>query len=91
MDQLRNGYVPPEHEPWQPIEIWLYQITEWMSNRQPSVENCQQHLQPQEALLQPFFDPVQKGYERSRRHGTMYDKRQCHIVPINLRQCAHTS
>jgi hypothetical protein len=60
IDELRGGYIPDENEPWLPIEIWLYQFREWMENRPPTVEACQKQLQPSEALVQPFFDPVQQ-------------------------------
>jgi len=62
MDQITGGYVPSENEPWQPIDIWLYQISEWTSNRPPTIETAQQHLPAQEALAQPFLDPVQQRY-----------------------------
>jgi len=60
IDQLDSGYVPAEYEPWLPLEIWLFQIREWMSIQPPSVETCQQHLGSKEALVQPFFDPMQQ-------------------------------
>ncbi|HEW97525.1 MAG: hypothetical protein DRR16_27655 [Candidatus Parabeggiatoa sp. nov. 3] len=62
MDQIGGGYVPSENEPWQPIDIWNYQISEWTSNRPPTSETAQQHLHAQEALAQPFLDPVQQRY-----------------------------
>ncbi len=60
IDEIGGGYVPDGNEPWLPIEIWLYQFGEWMENRPPTVEACQKQLQPSEALVQPFFDPVQQ-------------------------------
>jgi len=60
IDDIDGGYVPAENEPWLPLEIWLYQLKEWMENRPPDAETCQTHLQPNEVLIQPFFDPVNK-------------------------------
>ncbi len=60
IDEIGGGHVPAENAPWLPIEIWIYQLREWMEDRPPKVEICQAHLQPNEALVQPFFDPIQK-------------------------------
>jgi hypothetical protein len=62
MEQIIGGYVPSENESWQSIDVWLSQINEWTSNRPPSSETCQQHVPAQQALAQPFLDPVQQRY-----------------------------
>jgi hypothetical protein len=54
--KLEGGHIPDENEPWLPIEIWCYQLKEWTENRPPDFETCQTHLQPNEVLVQPFFD-----------------------------------
>jgi hypothetical protein len=59
MDELRGGDVPAENAPWLPIKIWCYQLTEWTKNRPPDFKTCQTYLQPNEVLVQPFFDQVE--------------------------------
>ena len=57
--QLLQGHKPTEQEMWPPLETWLQTVDQWL-NKPPSIQDCQQHLKPTEALIQPFFDPIQQ-------------------------------
>jgi hypothetical protein len=62
MNQILDSYVPSEYEPWQPLQIWVYKIEEWLLNPLPTIAECQQQLPPKHALVQPFLDPIQHRY-----------------------------
>jgi len=55
---LNEGHEPTEQEMWPPLNTWLKTVNQWFENRPPDVETCQTHLQPNEVLVQPFFDPA---------------------------------
>ncbi len=61
MDEIRSGHQPSDNEPWQPLQIWEYQINQWLL-KPPTIDQCQQHLPPNHALVQPFLDPIQQRY-----------------------------
>ncbi len=56
---LAKDHKPTEQEMWPPLATWLQTLEKWL-DKPPSIEQCQQHLQPTEALIQPFFDPIQQ-------------------------------
>jgi len=56
---LNEGYQPTEQDFWPPLVTWLKTLDKWLE-KPPVVETCQAHLQPNEVLIQPFFDPVNK-------------------------------
>jgi hypothetical protein len=55
---LSQGQVIPDH-PWPPLATWLTRLEELIPTP-PSITDCQTHLAANEALVQPFFDPVQQ-------------------------------
>ncbi len=60
IDELGGNNPPSENEAWPLLQIWLSQISEWMSYKTPTIDTCKQHLQAKQALLQPFFDPIRQ-------------------------------
>ena len=54
---IEKGYTTGDKTQWPLLKIWLDTLEPWLS-KPPTVESCQEHLQPQEALAQPFFDPI---------------------------------
>jgi hypothetical protein len=62
MDKMQKGYVPSDNEPWLPLHTWVSQLEEWLLNPLPTIAECQQHLPPKHALVQPFLDPIQHRY-----------------------------
>jgi tetratricopeptide (TPR) repeat protein len=56
---LSKGHKPKEKDKWYPLETWLKKLKELLPER-PPVEQCQQHLNADEALVQPFVDPSQQ-------------------------------
>lgn len=60
LDELfRDGKEPPDDLMWPPLATWLKEFDRWLS-KPHTVKQSQQHLAPQEALVQPFFDPIQQ-------------------------------
>jgi len=53
---LSEGHEPTEQEVWPPLKTWLKTVNQWIKNRPPDFKTCQTHLQPNEVLVQPFFD-----------------------------------
>jgi hypothetical protein len=51
--------VPAPQQPFPPLTTWLTALDRILPPS-PSVADCQAHLAPHEALLQPFFDPEQQ-------------------------------
>ncbi|RKZ42668.1 MAG: hypothetical protein DRQ41_06735, partial [Gammaproteobacteria bacterium] len=56
---LSEGYQPAEQDMWLPLATWLKTLDQWIS-KPPSISAAQNHLHDDEALVQPFFDPIQK-------------------------------
>ena len=57
---IENGYET-EGEMWPLFKIWLDRVNGWLL-KPPTVAACQQYLQPQEALVQLFLDPVRQRF-----------------------------
>jgi hypothetical protein len=56
---LIEGYDPPTDKMWPPLATWLKTSKKWIS-KPPAFQTCQQRLNADEALVQPFFDPIQQ-------------------------------
>ncbi|MCP4702751.1 MAG: CHAT domain-containing protein, partial [Gammaproteobacteria bacterium] len=56
--RLMARNFPTAEEQWLPLSTWLFNLKHWLS-KPADIQTCQAHLQPGEALLQPFFDPGQ--------------------------------
>jgi CHAT domain len=54
---LEEGKAPTKGTLWPLLQIWLDHTG---VVKLPSIETCQRHLLSQEALVQAFFDPVQR-------------------------------
>ena len=54
---LEESKVPTKGTLWPLLQIWLDNT--WVV-KLPDIETCQRHLLSQEALVQAFFDPVQR-------------------------------
>jgi hypothetical protein len=58
---LINGHQPTDQEMWLPLQTWLQEITRLQLVQQPpTVAEGQRRLSDHEALVQPFFDPIQR-------------------------------
>jgi len=56
-----EGKVVDENAQWPLFTVWLDAASEWIP-KPSTFETAQQHLPAQEALAQPFLDPVQQRY-----------------------------
>lgn len=54
-----NPNVAYSAQEWPPLVAWLEALKNWLPAL-PTVDQCQAHLRPQEALIQPFFDATQQ-------------------------------
>jgi tetratricopeptide (TPR) repeat protein len=60
LTELINHSKSPEPETmWLPLKTWLDTFDKWLS-KPPTIQVCQNRLHPDEALIQPFFDPIQQ-------------------------------
>jgi len=58
IEQLAN-HQPSSNEIWSPLAVWLQHFSSQL-NKPPTIAVCQHHLQPFEALVQLFIDPVRR-------------------------------
>jgi CHAT domain-containing protein len=58
LDSLKNKQKS-SNDVWPPLAVWLQQFSAMMP-KPPTITTCQHHLQPFEALVQIFIDPIHR-------------------------------